>query len=155
MRIDIRKAESADILHVANHLRSADMAELSASMPPGIPPRFSVMESALCSVWCMAVRVDDRPAILFGLAASDHPRAGVPWLVGTDDMFRIGRPFVRGCREWVRQMRARFPFLYNQVHAANVVSINWLRWLGFHVDDAPTGPGGEFRYFWIGDPDHV
>lgn len=151
MKIEISDATLNDARFIANNLRDSDIEELIASRP-GTLPRHAVMESYIASLWCMVVRVDGNPAILFGLCESSQPNMGIPWLLGTNGALQISRPFVRGCRDWVSRMESSFPFLYNMVHKKNTVSINWLRWLGFHVDSEPIGPDGQFVYFWKGNP---
>lgn len=150
--IDIISAEPADVLHVAQNLRLSDHVELSASSPEALP-KHTVMESVFLSRWCMAVRVDGLPVILFGVCDTDQPGCGVPWMVCTDGAAAISRQFVRGCGYWVSRMQTDFPFLFNQVHRGNTLSINWLRWLGFTVDESSrVGNEGAFFNFWKGVP---
>lgn len=150
MRIEISPALGEDVRHVAHHLRDADFIELALSRADATPFE-TVLESAAGSDWCEALRVDGRAIVLYGLYPSQMRGSGVPWMVATQDIHRIERDFVRRCRPVVGRMLDAYPYLYNQVHCDNETSIRWLRWLGFSIDDAPSGPGGAFFYFWRGE----
>jgi hypothetical protein len=46
-------------------------------------------------------------------------------------------------------MQSLFPRLENHVHADNVLSVRWLQWCGFSIDDTPEAYNGEnFYLFW-------
>lgn len=150
-RIVILPATPAEVEHVAAHLRAADHLELALSRP--VDPIDTVRESYLVTDWCNAVRVDDEPAILYGVTRSQAMAdCGVPWMVATDRILEISREFILGSRIEAERMHQHYRFLINQVHCENHISIRWLRWLGFHVDEKPTGPQGVFFNFWRGIP---
>lgn len=149
--ITIRACRAADVEHVAQHLREADRVELAAAQ--SLPPEVAVLECIDYPGWKVAVLVDGRPTIIYGVTASERPGTGIPWLLATDDIHRITRQFIEGCTPEVERMQADFGFLINQVHCDNEISIRWLRWLGFYVDDEnPVGPMGQFFNFWRGQP---
>ena len=152
--VEIRDATPADVEHVARNLRDADFLELSIAQPED--PRVAVRSCLDYSVWTKVVLVDGVPAVIYGVSPSDVEECGSPWMVGTDDIMKIPHQFVTGSRRELERMQSEFSFLYNQVHCKNKISISWLRWLGFSVDDErPTGPLNQFFNFWIGEPRHV
>ena len=68
---------------------------------------------------------------------------GSPWMLGTDGIDSGWRPFLKGSREWIADVRTRYAELTNYVYAENKKSIQWLEWLGFTVEPAePRGVNG-------------
>jgi hypothetical protein len=62
---------------------------------------------------------------------------------------QLHREFIRQCPAYVDRMQARFPRLENFVHAENRLSIRWLKWCGFIIDDVPELINDEdFYLFW-------
>lgn len=132
-----------DIEAMAGTITAADAAELAAA---GIS-----VADALAGVSGQALRADGRLCALFG--AEPHPAdgSGIPWLLATDALQALPRSRVaRLCRINVQAMRERFPVLRNLVHRHNPQALALIRWLGFTIDQDPTGPGGQFLLFHWG-----
>jgi hypothetical protein len=144
------------VQHIADNLREADIIELAITSPDD-PVRQILADSVRSSRWAIAAEVDGVPAILYGVAPSEHdPNVGVPWMLATDDLLKVRREFLARCRREVRLMQQRYLVLANEVHRDNAVAIRWLEWLGFTVDRSrPTGPGGALYAFWKGPVRHV
>ena len=83
-----------------------------------------------------AVSVGGIPCILFGCNGSSS--VGIPWLLATDDIRQIGVRFIRGSRPIVDDWLTRYEVLENFVHAGNEISIRWLKWLGFDLQETIT-----------------
>ncbi|MBR0568373.1 hypothetical protein J5J83_19805 [Azoarcus sp. L1K30] len=145
MIAEIYTATEHDIEFVSTHLREADRLELSLSRPD-VSPVQTVMESVLMSRWCCSARIDEVPSLLFGVCDSAVKGVGIPWMVSTDGISRIKRPFVKRCTIVVDRMRNDFRTLYNRVHRENAIAIRWLEWLGFEVERTDD----EFLNFWMG-----
>jgi hypothetical protein len=140
--------------YLAAHLRAGDLRELAVTSP-GDAPREVLARCVADSRWTIVACVDGRPAVIYGVAPTDHPDVGSCWMLATPDMARIRRPFIERCRAEVRLMQQHYVALANQVHRDNAASIRWLEWLGFTVDrNHPTGPDGQLFNFWKG-PVHV
>lgn len=137
--------EHAD--HIGRHLRAIDALELALVRPDNTPHQ-SVLNSLTASTWAEAVLVDAQPAIIYGVVPSSVPGVAIPWMVATEAIHRISRAFVKGSAEKVACMHTAGAFLMNRVHHDNTLSIRWLKWLGFKVEDTPCGPNGAFRDFW-------
>jgi hypothetical protein len=85
----------------------------------------------------------DRPIFMFGVSGIKGD-TGVPWLLGTDDIKRVRKSFLRHCRTYLEEMHSDYPLLVNQVWAKNTVHIQWLMWLGFEFDEPQHfGPDNE------------
>ena len=113
-------------------LREADIVEIGITNP-GVDPYEVLMLSVEQSYFAELVRVDGAPALVYGVAQTGLYGCGVVWMLSSDGIYDIRRYFVKNCREKVDMMNRMFPVLFNYVHDKNTVSKNWLRWLGFEI----------------------
>lgn len=134
-------AEHSDIDHVAAHLREADRNECAAL---GRDDR-AVQRAALAAFETMAGRIDGVPICLFGIGLpSIIGSLARPWMLGTEAVVDNPIVFLKHSKRVVAGWIAEYPILENWVDERNHVSIAWLRWLGFTIDDAaPYGLRGE------------
>ena len=142
-RYAIVPARVEHIPHVAENMREADRVEIRA-MTRQTP--YEALEQGLrdsSHVW--AGTADDVPFCLFGVAPLTLlSGTGVPWMLGTDSVKMHARAFLRHNRPVVETMRKPYRRLENWVDARNVLSIRWLRWLGFTIEKPePIGRDGE------------
>lgn len=149
MEVEVRDAVPSDVAVVASDMRPDDVAEVEASC--GLDPLGALARSFAMSDMAWTGTVDGVPVCMFGVAPlSVMGGIGSPWLLGTPKMERVPLTFLRLNREYVARMLERYGHLVNHVDARNRVSIRWLRWLGFHVDENafPMGPfGAPFHRF--------
>ena len=153
---------------IVPHLRQADVEEIRAMT--GLEPRIAVAFSIANAAPGWAVEVDGRVEAICGVgpvqagascAARDTSasvrvgpvteKLGRPWLVGTDEVAKHPVMFYRMSRRIVDAMRARYSQLENWVDARNGLSIRWLKWAGFYVEE-PEKMGAEgqlFHRFWM------
>jgi hypothetical protein len=132
-----------DLEWFAEHMRESDKEELRAASGPCLLAtlRLAVLASAgLCAV----AEENGVPVALFGFAPwgllSD---TASPWLVGTDRLFKLGRPLNRMAKAYCARATLEFPVLVNYVDVRNTASVRWLRGLGFKMDEpAPFGIEG-------------
>lgn len=139
-RVSIVKAEPAHIPWLAANVRPGDQEEFSANYRDA----FSVMVEGLqVSTVAWTGMVDDVPICMFGVAPVGFlfPDHGRPWMVGTCMLDDFALLFLRRCRHQVEKMQRLYPVLVNCVAVSNVRAIQWLTWLGFHVEDTPTPVG--------------
>lgn len=144
--ITFRPATSADAAHIGANLRAADLKEVQ--LTTSTPPAQAVEASRGWSVWSRVAEIDGTAAVIFGVTPSHLEGWGVPWLLATDAAMPVAMRLVRQCRPQVADMHLSYEYLHNQVHRENLVSIQWLRWLGFTIGTVPCGPGEEFLLFW-------
>jgi hypothetical protein len=148
VRWRIEQARPEHVPAVAGRMREADKREVRAYRrhAPEEALRFSLARSPVA--WTGFV--EDEPVAMWGAAGVSLLSAvGSPWLLGTDGLERAGPVFLRLSRPFVRLMQRIYPRLENHVHAGNVLSIRWLKWCGFTLDDVPElFNGEEFYLFW-------
>ena len=134
-------ATAAHIEEMLPRVRAADVQEFDAL---GWSPR-RVLETGLkTSTFSCAGLVNGRVITIFGVAPGSMIGGnGIPWLVGTDDLQRYQRTFLRRCRNVVNAMLTVYPYLENYVDERNRVAKAWLHWLGFTLEEArPYGIAG-------------
>lgn len=136
-----------DVAYVAYYLREADRIELALAQPQR--PEKAIIDGIQYSLWTNVLCDNGIPTVIYGVSKTDLDGCGSPWMVATDGIARVKRGFLRSSVAEVDRMQRGFRILANQVHRANDISISWLRWLGFTVDDKQAlGPRGEFYNFW-------
>jgi len=93
--------------------------------------------------------MNGRPELMFGVGDINVlTRVGAPWLLGTDAVVEHYVGFLRGSRDWQRQLSTRYRVLMNAVDDRNEVSKRWLLWLGFTLGE-PIPLGVEGRMFRV------
>ncbi|MDR2488772.1 MAG: hypothetical protein LBD42_04695 [Desulfovibrio sp.] len=122
---------------IAARMREEDRREVWASHrhTPGQALENGLARSELA--WTCFVH--GKPAFMWGAARQGSliSRTGAPWLLGTEGIYMVRREFLKQSRAYVELMQKRFPRLENFVHAENRLSIRWLQWCGFVLDDIP------------------
>ncbi len=139
--ITIRPASFRDALIL--EMRLADREEVEALS--GRNPREVLVESVEKSAEAWAGLADGNLTCVFGVVPMSLVGVtGIPWLLGSVEIERYRRPFLRRNRAMIDRWLADFPVLTNVVDARNTTSIRWLRWLGFRLGEpALMGVHGE------------
>jgi hypothetical protein len=142
-----------DALYVAANLRMADRREIEAFAL--LTPERAMEVTAAGAVAAFTGRYRGQVACVFGVNRKHATSpVGVPWLLGTPLVEKAGPAFLWRSRRYVDAMVERFPNMENWVHADNRAAIDWLRWLGFAMEEPkPFGVLGEpFIRFTMGQP---
>ena len=132
---------------LARRMRPAERDECAAL---GYTPMAALECSLAFATRAWTGLVDGLPVCMFGVTAPMLlARVAEPWLLSTDGILSHRHAFLRANRPYVLEMLSLHPVLAGMVHAANTLSIRWLRWMGFAVGAArPHGPfGALFRPF--------
>lgn len=152
MSVKFVKPTDELIQFVADNMREADRIEIAASH--GYLPHEALVKGVARSALCSVALIDDVPCAVFGLSIENIATGlGVPWLLGTDLIFKHRRKFVEYTRAGVEDMQNVCPRLTNWVHCDNVQSIRWLKSMGFSFGKPKrVGLNGElFVQFSKGD----
>ncbi len=72
---------------------------------------------------------------------------GSVWLLGTDEVDKHPREFLKFSAEWRRKLFDRYEVLRNVVDTKNTSSIRWLRWMGAEFSMTLDIRGREFVLF--------
>lgn len=148
--LTFRHTTLADVDHVAKNMRQADREEVYAAAWH-TPEQALVTSIRMSHESVTAVSPDGVPLVIFGLTTrgilSD---VGIPWLLGCDEALRYRREFVKQTPKVLESMLEQYRMLENYVHVKNVVSVRWLRTMGFNMDPPVMFPSGErFIRFWM------
>lgn len=132
--------EQWHIEYIAANMRTDDVNEIWAQSMA--KPLYSLQYAVRVSKLSWTIMIDDEPVALFGVgAASMINSIGSPWLLGTDKILTIKKPFLKGCPLYLKKMLNSFDTLQNVIDVRNKVSIRWLKWLGFDIlEPQPYGP---------------
>lgn len=137
---EVASPTAADVATIAADMRPADRAEVWAASR--LMPEPALRRSLDGSTHAWAIRVDDAPMVLLGVApVSLLGGTGVPWLLSATPAVRHAQAIHRAGLPLLDEMRRAYPaLLINFVDARNAVSLRWLAWLGFVI--APAAPHG-------------
>jgi hypothetical protein len=142
-KIEIREVEEGDIAILVRNMREHDKQEVNAATNMGI--RNAVKTSVNLSSYSKTGLVNDELVCMWGVCPiSLLSSSGSPWMLGTDLIEKKQRVFLRRSKPWLDDIRKDYRYLENFVDARNVLSVKWLKWLGFEMDEAePYGIHGE------------
>jgi len=151
MRKIVVPAHRDHIFHLANNMAKADVEEVAAAV--GMGPYRALEDSLNRSAVAWTGLVDERPVCMFGVSPIDIlGGVGSPWLLGTGEIRKHAKTFLKLNRVYVPKMLELFPHLINYVDARHEVAIRWLKWLGFRFDPEPIPYGMwemDFYRFWM------
>lgn len=134
---------------IAANIRPDDKAELAAC---GYKPLPAILVSLNASTHAWTGMVDGEPICIFGVSPWGDD-TGRPWMVGTEQIVKHQKIFLRYCKKCVAIMQDNYSLLHNYVDDRNLLAVKWLKWLGFKFDEAtPYGPDGlPFLHFYMGE----
>lgn len=137
------------IQFIADNMRKADVIEVWAA---GRHTPIEALELSMKrSKKSVIVYDDDIPLTALGLVLRDFlSSVGVPWLLSAEQALKHKRKFLELSPPVIQEMLDICPKLVNYVHAENKLSIRWLQWLGFTIEDPkPAGLSGELFHRFI------
>lgn len=132
----------ADIDLLAKHMRGPDRAELAAA---GFGDAAMALNmSVRASLFVRTVFVPEGIACIYGVSSISLLQGeGSPWMLGTDQIRRHAKSFMRESAAVIEEMHGIFPRLSNVVDARNRWAVRWLRHAGFTIrEPIPYGPEG-------------
>lgn len=133
-------AEAAHIPFLAHHMRAADVMECAAF---GRTPAAALSSGLSSSLWALTAIVDDAPHAMMGVVSRSMIEGiGVPWMLGTDQVYDHGRDMLRHAPAILAEMQATFGRLENLVSVENHRAVRFLRRVGFEICDAPINVRG-------------
>ena len=69
---------------------------------------------------------------MYGVVPADD-KTGLVWMLGSDKLKKITRPFLRESRTEVEGMNTLFPHLWNIIDSRNEMHLKWIKWCGFKI----------------------
>ena len=145
----IRPARLSDVAELAEFLRPADKAECWNS---GSRPSELIRQGIEISPWCYMAEDDHGPIAIWGVGISSLiGGVGIPWCLTTAGVESRRWLFARQSKLWVERMRDGWGMLEGWCDADYAVSLRWLQWLGFTIDEpiANYQTGHLFHRVWM------
>ncbi|EFM0018504.1 hypothetical protein DI17_004371 [Escherichia coli] len=134
LNVQIVPATQEHIEEILPNVRQADIAEFMAIN--GWDARRVLETGMKTSTFTAAGLINGKVVTIFGVAPKSMiGGAGIPWLVGTDELEKYQRTFLRRCGNVVNAMLTTYPYLENYVDARNHTARIWLHWLGFTIEE--------------------
>jgi hypothetical protein len=152
MSVRVEPITSSAIEYIIRNMRQTDIDEVKAA--DGSTPGQAVNNSIMLSDQAYIIVIKEVPVAVFGLVQEGKLLgAGVPWLLGTDDIDDNPFTFIKAVNGILKKMMISSPGLMNYVHSKNKKSIRMLEHLGFKmVKDINLGQNNElFHEFRIGE----
>ena len=120
----------ADVTALAARLRQGDIDELHYFN--GNSAEDELMLSFRNAKLCFTLKdLSGTPAAMFGVGWTPNPRVGRMWLLSTEFIYSVGRPFLMQCPFYVGLCMHGHDALFNFVFDENLDTIKWIEWLGF------------------------
>ena len=125
----IRPSVKEDFQAIADDMRQQDIMEAWSALR--LSPLGILKYSFAKSLVCMTISHDEKPIAMFGIMP-DGMSSGILWMITTYGLENnnFGRPFVRNCKRWFKDMLEIYPLLWGTVDLRNEKSIKWLTYLG-------------------------
>lgn len=121
-------------------MRPADEEEVM--LLSGQQPKEALTQSFEASEIVRTLSYRDQPLIMYGTARAPDNR-GIVWGLGTTEIEKHTVPFLRVSRSEVELLQGDFSQIFNLVHHANKLHLQWVKFVGFTLNDPITHPSGE------------
>ena len=151
LRIEIVDLLPEHAEFVAANIRQVDRKEIYYYGT--LQPLPAIRMTTAFAVASWTALIDDVPVAIFGInRRSVLSQVGVPWLLATDGIAQAPMAVAHESKKYFERMERAFPKMENRVLAENKVTIRWLKWLGFDMEEpAPFGVfGAHYRRFGKG-----
>ena len=140
--VEVRLTNLKDVSDLSGTMRQEDKDEIWHLARK--TPEEALMAAYLGCEFNRTVLLDGRVACIFGVGGKKG-EVGIPWMLASDLLVKIRKPFLRESKEWLERMSEGYPYLYNMAWEKNTEHIRWLKWLGFDFKvPKPAGPDGEY-----------
>ena len=126
-----------DIRHIYSHMRKIDRIECRAMS--GLSPKKAVLAGVKLSDEVRCGYVNDEPVSIYGYGA------GTIWMLGTPNIRKAPVALMKESYVFIRHALQQYETLINFVDAKNIITLHWLRRLGFVIINPPQRMGREMR----------
>lgn len=140
MKYGLDIASCWDLEFIAENMDPADVAEVWAMGRK--TPLEALVASTKVSRETFVGLVDGEPICAFGIGQRTlMDNVGIPWLLGTPEIRKHPRPFLRVSKNWIERAAQDYVRLENWVDVRHTRAVKWLKWLGFTLEEpTPFGP---------------
>jgi len=98
---------------------------------------------------CLTIVEQGTPVGIFGVVPTSVEGLGAIWLVGTPAMVEPKNRFrfLRESRGWLHKLHQKYPKLGNYIDSRNEVHVDWIKWMGFKIEEETQINGVPFYRF--------
>ena len=120
---------------MAYNMREIDVQEVWASSRSR--PLEALVNSLKSSERARTGLVDGKIACMFGVCRKNlMSKEGIIWLLGTDLLKKHSIRFLRENKKEIMDISKEFSILENYCDSRNKITLKWLSWLGFTIEEA-------------------
>jgi hypothetical protein len=139
--VTVRDAVGSDVFILAGKLRRKDAEEVRATGAQSIDEELA--DSFAHSVLRYTIERAGVPVAMFGIRPDTLiGDKALVWLLGTDELAKIKKTFVRGTGVFLNRFLEQYPVLYNAVDARYGETVRWLEAFGARFSEPVNGPTG-------------
>ena len=125
-----RATQLHDVCELAPNLRSEDKREVNTL---GKTSEQALLSGCLFGKVCRSIINNYGQVVgMYGVVPADS-KTGLVWMLGSDKLKKIKRPFLRESRTEVEGMNTLFPHLWNIIDSRNEMHLKWIKWCGFKI----------------------
>ena len=125
-----RATQLHDVCELAPNLRFEDKREVNTL---GKTSEQSLLTGYLLGRVCRSIINNYGQVVgMYGVVPADS-KTGLVWMLGSDKLKKIKRPFLRESRTEVNGMNTLFPHLWNIIDSRNEMHLKWIKWCGFKI----------------------
>jgi len=125
-----RATQLHDVCELAPNLRSEDKREVNTL---GKTSEQALLSGYLLGRVCRSIINNYGQVVgMYGVVPADS-KTGLVWMLGSDKLKKIKRPFLRESRTEVNGMNTLFPHLWNIIDSRNEMHLKWIKWCGFKI----------------------
>lgn len=144
--IEVKTSKIEDCFEFGPILREDDRKE--AELASGRDATSTLASSFLSSERCYSVYHKGKPLFMFGVCP--YPGAinvGVVWLLGTDEINKIPKTFLKESKEWINHMSKGYMCLTNAIWEKNKMHLKWIEHCGGVFTDTIPNYGASEETF--------
>jgi len=147
MKPFIHPLQPGDVEELSQTMRPEDVEEVRLSCDETTLNTLLIATATTSS--CSVIEWKGKVVAIFGISGVKG-LYGVPWMLGTDDIKRVRKFLIRGCRDMASKYLEDYSYLTNACWSKNTVHIDWLKWLGFTFQGEDIRKGEVFLHFHQG-----
>lgn len=146
LEVSILPTVDADLVELEKNIRDIDVKECHQVL--NLPVSKALQLSRAISYEVLTGRVNGELVTIFGIAnVNKLSTEAAPWLLATPLIEKYAFTFARRNKAVIETWKNRHAIMSNYVHVDNKVTIHWLSWLGFNIQEPiPYGSKGELYH---------
>lgn len=125
-----RPAALRDVCDLIPKIRQADKDEVGAL---GLTLEQGLGLSYINSTLAWSIIYKNKVVGMFGVNPSELPDVGCPWMLSSDELYKIGKSFIKKTPFFINLMYQQYETLTNVIDCRNHKSISWLGRCGFKL----------------------